>query len=213
MPLSSAMLEVAWLRNILPRDSHSGIYGRKAFGRGGEKTSSGERPSKYFKPAKFEGTGEVLAGVSGSRAAVSLACAERCTTWAETRRVARTEAGCVAQVMPGPGDVSPRAQPGLRSHTPQGVLPSAPASCPPRIRPPTAGREPVGDLHLAEQRLFASDLPLFTTWESPSRARAVGQMGKMRHGTAPSHPVLSYFSLFFFFLMFFLPKGQRSCQS
>lgn len=97
MPLSSAMLEVAWLRNIIPRDSHSGIYGRKAFGRGGEKTSSGERPSKSFKPAKFEGTGEVLAGVSGSRAAVSLACAERCTTWAETRCVARAEAGCVAQ--------------------------------------------------------------------------------------------------------------------
>lgn len=117
--------------------------------------------------------------------------------------------GAWHRVMPGPGDVSPRAQPGLRSHTPQGAPASAPASRPPRIRPPTAGREPMGDLHLAEQRLFGSDPPLFTTWESPSRARAVGQMGRMRHGTAPSHPVLSYFSLlFFFFFNVFSP--QRS---
>ena len=75
-----------------------------------QKSSRGERPSGDFQPSRCEGIGEVSVGGAGSGAAAALArAAGRCGT--AGRRRARADTGCVAPVTPGPGDVSPRAQP------------------------------------------------------------------------------------------------------
>lgn len=152
--------------------------------RGSREPAVGKDPPNTLNLPNLKGLGEVSVRVPGSRAAVSPARAgERWARGLGRNAMHGTEGSSVhgmdrntmhgmAQVMPGPGDVSPQAQPGRsrRSRMPQGAPAPAPAGSPPRMLPPAASREPRG-VRTSQRRDSLHPICLYLPPGSPQAGR------------------------------------------